>query len=258
MLPTGRSDLTDASIRILGCRVDAVSRDEAVARIVSLAHGSTPSLVVTLGVEMAMYAQRDARFRALVDRAALSLCDTIGVLLASRARHGPLRERVTGIDLIEPLVERSAAGDLRFFLLGGAPGVAERAAAALRARHPNAAIAGTHDGYFAPDENPTIVATIVAAGANILLVGLGSPKQEYWLEEHLGATKCGVGIGIGGSLDVLAGTTPRAPRLWRQTGFEWLYRLIREPSRWRRQLALPRFAFAATREAMTQRGSRLR
>jgi N-acetylglucosaminyldiphosphoundecaprenol N-acetyl-beta-D-mannosaminyltransferase len=259
LLPTGRSDLTDASIRILGCRVDAVSRDEAVARIVSFAQGSTPSLVVTLGVEMAMYAQHDARFRTLVDRAALSLCDTIGILLASRARHGPLRERVTGIDLIEPLVERSStAGDLRFFLLGGAPGVAERAAAALRARHPGASIVGTHDGYFSAGENSTIVASIAASGATILLVGLGSPKQEYWLEEHLGATKCGVGIGIGGSLDVLAGTTPRAPRLWRQTGFEWLYRLIREPSRWRRQLALPRFAFAATREAMTQRGSRSR
>jgi N-acetylglucosaminyldiphosphoundecaprenol N-acetyl-beta-D-mannosaminyltransferase len=214
-------------------------------------------LVVTLGVEMTMYAQRDARFRALVNRAALSLCDTIGILLASRARHGPLRERVTGVDLIEPLAERSAAGeDLRFFFFGGASGVAERAAIALRHRFPGVQIVGTRDGYFAPGQSPTIVASIVASKANVLLVGLGSPKQEYWLEDYLDATKCGVGMGVGGSFDVLAGTVPRAPRLWRRVGLEWLYRLIREPSRWRRQLALPRFAFAATREAMTERGSR--
>jgi N-acetylglucosaminyldiphosphoundecaprenol N-acetyl-beta-D-mannosaminyltransferase len=206
---------------------------------------------------MTMYAQRDARFRALVERSALSICDTIGLLLASRARHGPLRERVTGVDLIEPLAERSAArGDLRFFFFGGAPGVAERAAIALRNRHPGVAIVGTRDGYFAPGQSPTIVASIVASKANALLVGLGSPKQEYWLEEYLDATKCGVGIGVGGSFDVLAGTVPRAPRLWRRAGMEWLYRLIREPSRWRRQLALPRFAFAAAREAIARRGKR--
>ncbi len=250
---------TDSSIHILGCRVDAVDRAEAVARITEFAHGTVPALVVTLGVEMAMYAQRDARFRALVEQSALSLCDTIGLLLASRARRGPLRERVTGIDLIELLAARSAAsGDLHFFFFGAAPGVAERAAIALRNRYPGVSIVGTRDGYFAPGQSPTIVASIVASKANVLLVGLGSPKQEYWLEEHLGATKCAVGIGVGGSFDVLAGTVPRAPRVWQRAGLEWLYRLIREPSRWRRQLALPRFAFAATREALTHKGNRLR
>lgn len=204
-----------------------------------------------------MYAQRDERFRNLVNRSALSLCDTIGLLLASRARNGPLRERVTGVDLIDPLAERSAArGDLRFFFFGGAPGVAERAAIALRNRYPGVEIVGTRDGYFAPGQSATIVASIVASNANVLLVGLGSPKQEYWLEEHLSATKCGVGIGVGGSFDVVAGMVPRAPLVWRRAGLEWLYRLIRQPSRWRRQLALPRFAFAATREAFLQRGNR--
>jgi N-acetylglucosaminyldiphosphoundecaprenol N-acetyl-beta-D-mannosaminyltransferase len=205
---------------------------------------------------MTMYAQRDARFRALVERAALSLCDTIGILLASRARGGPLRERVTGVDLIDPLAERSAAGNLRLFFFGAAPGVAERAAIAVQRRYPGAIVAGTRDGYFAPAQSPTIAASIAASGANVLLVGLGSPKQEYWLEEYLDATGCGVGIGIGGSFDVLAGTVPRAPLVWRRAGLEWLYRLVREPSRWRRQLALPRFALAATREALTLRGSR--
>lgn len=204
-----------------------------------------------------MYAQRDRRFRALINRAALSVCDSIGILLASRIRKGPMRERVTGVDLIDPLAARSAAGnDLRLYFFGGSPGVAERAAAAMRQRHPGATIVGERDGYFAPAQSATIAAAIAASGANVLLVGLGSPKQEYWIDEFLGATKCGVGIGVGGSLDVLAGMVPRAPRIWQRTGLEWLYRLIQEPSRWRRQLALPRFAFAALCETILQRGRR--
>lgn len=204
-----------------------------------------------------MYAQRDRRFRALVSRSALSLCDTIGILLASRLRGGPLRERVTGIDLIAPLAERSArAGDVRLFLLGGAPGVAERAARALVDSYPGLRVAGSRDGYFEPKESAAIAAAIAASGANVVLVGLGSPKQEYWLEEHLAATGCGVGIGVGGSFDVLAGVVRRAPPLLRRLGLEWLYRLAREPGRWRRQLALPQFAAAAIREAVASRGNR--
>jgi N-acetylglucosaminyldiphosphoundecaprenol N-acetyl-beta-D-mannosaminyltransferase len=224
-----------------------------------MAQGETPSIVVTLGVEMVMHAQRDARFREVVDRAALSLCDTIGILLASRARHGPLRERVPGIELVDALAARSAeAGDLRLFLFGGAAGVAERAAAVLRERYPSVTIAGTCDGFFAGAQSPLIAASIAKSGANALLVGLGSPKQEYWLDDYLTATNCGVGIGVGRSFDVVAGMVSRAPRGWQRLGLEWLFRLLREPSRWRRQLALPRFAFAATREAFAQRGNRQR
>jgi N-acetylglucosaminyldiphosphoundecaprenol N-acetyl-beta-D-mannosaminyltransferase len=245
------------STHILGCRVDAVGRSEAVDRIAALAAGPSPSIVVTLGVEMVMEAQRNPRFRALVNGAALSLCDTVGILLASRLRRGPLRERVTGIDLIGPLAERSArTGDLRFFLFGAAPGVAERAAAALEREHPGTRVAGTRNGYFAPEESAAIARTIAQSGANVVLVGLGSPKQEFWLEEHLAATGAGVGIGVGGSFDVLAGAVVRAPWILRRAGLEWFYRLVREPARWRRQLALPRFAVAALREAFLPQGNK--
>lgn len=236
------------SIEILGCRVDAVGRDAAVARVVELAHGSEPSLVVTLGTEMVMEARRNARFRGTIDGAAFVVCDTVGLLLASRLRGGPLRERVTGVELLEALAARSARGDLRFFLLGGRGETAERAAAALRARFPGASIAGTHDGYFDDSRSREIAAAVRASGANVLLAGLGSPKQEMWMAEHLSASGCGVGIGIGGALDVLAGNVERAPRAWQRIGLEWLYRLAREPRRWRRQLALPAFAALALRE----------
>jgi N-acetylglucosaminyldiphosphoundecaprenol N-acetyl-beta-D-mannosaminyltransferase len=245
-----------ASIEILGCRVDAVGRDEAIARIVDAAGGSRPTRVVTLGVEMVMHAQRDAAFRALLAGSDLSLCDTIGILMASRVRGGPLRERVTGVGLIEPLAQRSAdVGDIRLYLMGGAPGVAERAAAALAARAPGVRIAGFRDGYFAPADDDAVASTIAASGANVLLAGLGSPKQEAWLEKHLPATACPVGIGVGGSFDVIAGTKQRAPRLMQRIGLEWFFRLVQEPSRWRRQLALPQFALAAMIEAFARKGS---
>jgi N-acetylglucosaminyldiphosphoundecaprenol N-acetyl-beta-D-mannosaminyltransferase len=244
------------SIEILGCRVDAVPAGEAVARLVAAAQGSQPTRVVTLGVEMVMHAQRDARFRATIARFDLSLCDTIGILLASRLRGGPLRERVTGVDLIQPLARRSAAsGDVRFYLLGGAPGVAQRAAALLRAQYPAVHISGTRDGFFTSDESAAVASAIAASGANVLLAGLGSPKQEFWLENWLPITGCPVGIGVGGSFDVIAGTKKRAPRAMQRLGLEWFFRLMQEPSRWRRQLALPQFAVAATVEAFSRKGS---
>ncbi len=244
------------SIAILGCRVDAVDRDEAVRCIAALANAEPPgaSLVVTLGVEMAMYAQHDAAFRAVVNGAALVTCDTIGLLLASRLRGGPLRERVTGVELVGSLARRSAnVGDVRIYLLGGSGQTATRAAAALAQVAPGAYIVGARDGYFRADEDAAVAAEIKATGANVLLAGLGSPKQELWLARMLAATGCGVGIGIGGSLDVYAGNVGRAPDLVQRSGLEWAYRLAREPRRWRRQLALPQFAVAAFGEAMRLR-----
>jgi N-acetylglucosaminyldiphosphoundecaprenol N-acetyl-beta-D-mannosaminyltransferase len=238
-------------VTILGCRVDAVGRDEAVSRIAQFANAGGASLVVTLGVEMVMAAQRNDEFRRVVNGAALVTCDTIGLLLASRLRGGPLRERVTGVELVDALAARSASvGDVRLYLLGGGGDTAQRAAEALRAAHPGVAIAGVRDGYFRDDESPAVAAAIAASGANVLLAGLGSPKQELWLAQWLGATGCGAGIGIGGSLDVFAGNVARAPAAFQRTGLEWAYRLAKEPRRWRRQLALPRFAVAALAETL--------
>jgi N-acetylglucosaminyldiphosphoundecaprenol N-acetyl-beta-D-mannosaminyltransferase len=184
-------------------------------------------------------------------------CDTIGLLLASRLRGGPLRERVTGVELAGSLAARSAShGDVRLYLLGGSGDTAQRAAEALQRAHPGARIAGARDGYFGDAESDAVAAAVRASGANVLLAGLGSPKQELWLAQHLAATGCGAGIGVGGSFDVYAGNVERAPALVRRAGLEWAYRLAKEPRRWRRQLALPRFALAALAEALTSRRTR--
>src|SRR5579875_1737487 len=236
------------SIEILGCRVDGLGRDEAVARIIELARADRSSLVVE--------AQQNERFRRLINTAALSLCDTIGLLCASRLRRGPLRERVTGVELVERLVECSQSAGTSLFFLGGAPGIAERAATAMKARYPGARIVGSHHGYFAEAETEAVLAAVRASGARILCVGMGSPKQELWLGEHLAASGAAVGIGVGGTFDVLSGSIARAPRVFRRLGIEWLYRLMREPRRWRRQLALPRFAWLVVRESIAALVSR--
>ncbi|HTD36734.1 MAG TPA: WecB/TagA/CpsF family glycosyltransferase [Candidatus Limnocylindrales bacterium] len=219
-----------------------------------MANAGGAAVVVTLGVEMVMEARRNAAFRDVVNGAAIVTCDTIGLMLASRLRGGPLRERVTGVELVGDLAARSAArGDVRLYLLGGAGDTAQRAADALRRTYPGALVAGARNGYFDEDEGDAVAAAIRASGANVLLAGLGFPKQELWLARHLAATGCGVGIGIGGSLDVYAGNVVRAPAFFQRTGLEWAYRLAKEPRRWRRQLALPRFALAALGEALTAR-----
>jgi N-acetylglucosaminyldiphosphoundecaprenol N-acetyl-beta-D-mannosaminyltransferase len=242
------------SIEILGCRVDAVDRTGAVARVAELANGLGHSLVVTLGVEMVMRARRDAGFRSIVNAAALNLCDTIGLLLASRVRRGPLRTRVTGVELVADLAARSAVqNDLRLYFLGGSGETAARAAEALRQRFPGAVICGARDGFFQAAESDAVAQAVAASGATVVCLGLGSPKQERWFAQYGAATGCGVGIGVGGSFDVLAGKVRRAPRIVQKIGLEWAYRLVSEPRRWRRQLALPQFVVAVAQDMVAGR-----
>ncbi len=231
------------SLQILGCRLDPIEADDAAARILAFARENRTSQVVTLGTEMVVYAQRHPRFRAIVNDCALSLCDTIGLLAVARRRGALLRERVTGVELIERLCAGAAVQGLPVYFLGGAEGVAGDAAAALKLRFPALIVAGICSGYFRDEQGLPIVRAIAASGAKLLFAGMGSPRQEYWLAEHLHATGCGAGIGVGGSFDVISGRIERAPELIRKLGLEWLYRLVREPRRWRRQLALPRFVW---------------
>jgi N-acetylglucosaminyldiphosphoundecaprenol N-acetyl-beta-D-mannosaminyltransferase len=233
---------------VLGCRVDAVGSQEAVRTIVALAQQAEPAIVVTLGTEMVMHAQRDETFRNVINVSALSLCDTIGVLLAARAQGVPIPERVTGVDLLEPLCRSLAWEGLSVYLLGAKGDTAARAGEALVARHNGLVIAGARDGYFSSDEDAAVTDQIRRSGARVVFAGLGSPRQELWLAANLKETGAAVGIGVGGSLDVLAGDVPRAPVLWRKLNLEWFYRLVKEPQRWRRQLALPAFVLLALRE----------
>lgn len=223
--------------RVLGVRFHPVSTDAALQTLGCLLEEARFHLVVTLGTEMVMRARGDAGFREVVEQADLVVPDGIGLVLASRYCGLRAPERVPGIDLVVAMCHRLP--DLRLFLLGGAAGVAEEAAAGLVRRVPGLTVAGTHHGYFRQDE--PVKQAILASGANVLLAGLGSPRQELWMQRHGPDLGLRLGIGVGGSFDVLSGRSRRAPRWMIHWNLEWLYRLVREPARWRRMLALPRF-----------------
>ena len=232
--PAGRS-----RIDILGCGVDPVDMDDAVARIESFVSDGRAAQVVTFGAEMAVRATRDPSYRAAVNGAGLVVADTVGVAWAMRRSGSTLRERVAGIELVERLCD---AVRVPIFFLGGAEGVATEAAAALKQRHPSLIVAGVHHGYFADADSSSIAETIRASCARLVLVALGVPRQEFWIRDNLRGVGPATCIGVGGAFDVWSGRSPRAPEAWRRAHLEWLYRLIREPSRVGRQLALPEFA----------------
>jgi N-acetylglucosaminyldiphosphoundecaprenol N-acetyl-beta-D-mannosaminyltransferase len=240
------------SIAVLGVRVDLVSPPEALAQVEMWidawlaaprdAADRVMRHVVTLNPEMVMAARADPAFAAVVEAADLVLPDGVGVVWAARRRGAAITRRVTGIDTLVALAGRGAERGWRIFLLGAAPGVAAAAAQALRARWPALTIVGTHAGDAGPDGDAATSQLVRASEAEILLVAYGAPAQEIWLARNRAALGVAVGMGVGGALDVLAGRVPRAPRWLRRLGLEWAWRLAHEPWRWRRMLALPRFA----------------
>ena len=238
---------------ILGCRVDAVDIARAVEVIGGWFHERRPAHIVTFGAEMAALAARDSHYRDTINGADLVLPDTAGVVWASRILGSPLPERIAGIDLVERVLAAHASRGLRIFVLGAAAGVAEAAAQTLATRHPGVVIAGMHHGYFDADHDEDVARLVRSANVNLLLVALGFPKQEYWIRKYLQSFAGAVCIGIGGAVDVWAGRVNRAPSTWRDAGLEWLYRLMREPRRLRRQLALPRFAALVVAQALRGR-----
>lgn len=235
-------------VDVLGVGFDPVDQESAVASVVSLAGSPGPHLVVTANVELVMRARRAPDLQGILRRAALVVPDGVGVVWGARQLGRHLPGRVPGIDLAARLCVEAARRGWRIFLLGGAPGVAQEATARLRIRHPAIDIVGAAHGYFEPAEEAAVLTTIRAAAPTLLLAGLGSPRQERWLDRHLDVLAVPVAIGVGGTLDVWAGRVKRAPRAMQALGLEWCYRLIRDPSRAGRQLAIPQFVAAVWRE----------
>ncbi|HEY7994355.1 MAG: WecB/TagA/CpsF family glycosyltransferase [Candidatus Eremiobacterales bacterium] len=226
-------------VDVLGCGVDPVDMDDAIERIESFISDLRTAHVVTFGAEMAVRASRDPSYRAAINGAELVVADTVGVVWAMRRAGSTMRDRVAGIELVERLCD---VARVPVFFLGGAEGVATEAAAALKQRHSSLIVAGVHHGYFDEAAAPGVAEQIRASGARLVLVALGVPRQEFWIRDSLRGVGPATCIGVGGAFDVWSGRAPRAPESWRRAGFEWLYRLAREPSRIGRQLALPEFA----------------
>ena len=234
-------------IRILDVPVDMVDMEQASAVYRELMETPECSLIVTPNSEIIVNATNDAELKRIIETADLILPDGIGLVYASRIMGCPLKERVTGFDFLTEIFGMLEASGQSVFLLGskpgvqGTPGVAEAAAEKIRERFPNLRIAGTHHGYFKPEEEIALVEEINASGADFLCVAMGAPKQEKFISVYQDRLRTRAAIGVGGSLDVWAGTVRLAPDFYRNHGLEWLYRLIRQPSRYKRMAALPVF-----------------
>ncbi|MCC6176028.1 MAG: WecB/TagA/CpsF family glycosyltransferase [Chloroflexi bacterium] len=235
---------------VLGVRVDDVTYDETIALVDRFIAEGTPHIVTTPNPEFVMVARAEPNFRALLGRTALNIPDGVGLLLAARLFGERFREHVRGTDLVELLAAHGGRRGQRWYLLGAADGVAAEAACRLRARHPGLQIVGAAPGSPSPTDDVATRATITAAGpVDLILVAYGAPAQERWLERNLGPLGIPVGIGVGGVFNFLSGRVPRAPRWVQQLELEWCHRLLVQPWRWRRQLALPRFLLLAVASA---------
>ena len=207
-----------------------------------------PRQVCTVNPEFIMTARRHPAFAQVLAAADLCTPDGVGVLWAARLAGVRLNERVTGSDGIHRLCARAAAQGWRVFFLGAAPGVADRAAAELTRLYPGLPVAGTYGGSPADTDWPQIRQRLAAAPADLLFVAYGHPRQDLWIHQHREELPVTVALGIGGAFDFVAGITPRAPHWLRRLGLEWLYRLARQPWRWRRMAALPLFALLVLME----------
>ena len=232
---------------VLGTEIDAVSLEEAVDRAVTIMASRKGAYAVTPNSEMLLQARKDPVLAAALRRAALSLPDGVGVLLVSRILGCPIRERVCGIDFAWRLFDVMESEGKSVFLLGAKEGIADRAAERLQRNYPRLQIAGTHSGYFEPWEEQALLKQINAVSPDLLLVCLGSPKQELWMERVSSQLQVGLMAGLGGTLDVLAGTVRRAPESWQKCGMEWLFRLLCQPRRIFRVMRIPGLFLTAIR-----------
>jgi N-acetylglucosaminyldiphosphoundecaprenol N-acetyl-beta-D-mannosaminyltransferase len=241
-----------SQISILGVAVDRVTMREALDRLETFIHKRKPCLVATANAEMVMVAQQDKELLAILNAADMVLADGAGVVWAASILGSGVPERVAGFDLTQMLLRRAAVAGYRVYWLGAAPGVAEIAAGRAAELYPGLITVGIHDGYF-PVDDLSIVQTIRETQPDILLCALGIPKQEKWLSSNLSQLLVPVCIGVGGTFDVMAGKVKRAPLWMQKSGLEWSYRLILQPSRIVRMLALPQFVLRVLLAAWTTR-----
>ena len=232
-------------VRILGLPVDRVTYDDWLRLIERwIDEGNGGRHVCTINPEFIMIARQDPIFRQILERADLCVPDGVGLLWASRHLGDALPGRVTGSDGVPRIAERAASLGWRIFFLGAGPGIAKAAADALQRRHPTLQVAGVYGGSPRGSDEDEIVARINASSADILFVAYGAPGQDKWIARNLTRLDVKLAMGVGGALDFIAGTLPRAPMWMQRRGLEWLFRLLRQPWRLRRMLRLPRFALA--------------
>ncbi len=226
---------------ILGVNVASLTMAQAVEQVEAFMEEKQGALVATANAEMIMMASEDKTLCQILNNAALVVPDGAGAVWAAHQLGYPMPERVAGYDLVQALLARAPQKDRRVFFFGSAPGIAERAKAKAETLYPGVQIVGTQDGYFSAEDEPEIIRKICSLNTDLLLVALGVPRQEKWLAAHLPELNVSAAIGVGGTLDVMAGEVKRAPLWMQRARLEWLFRGMLQPKRIGRLMALPRF-----------------
>jgi len=224
-------------IDFLGVKIDVLDTKGLLEQTVVLSHAETPQKVMYVNTDCMLLALKNEQYKQALNNADLVYADGIGVVWGARIMGDHLPGRSTGADFMPVFCDTFGRLGLRIYLLGAKPGVAEEAAERLCRRVPELQVVGTHHGYFSPSESDGLIERINKANPHILLVGMGAPRQELWISEHLTKLKTPVVWGVGGLFDFLSGRTRRGPQWLLDNGFEWLCRLLVEPGRlWRRYL----------------------
>ena len=236
-------------LKILSVPVDAYRSVKKVLQDIEIGtNGTNTRTIFSVNPEKIMRARKDPALSDALVSSDFLIPDGIGVVLAIKVLHKKKVSRITGIDLMELLLNKARERGYRIYIFGAKPEIHSRAINEIKRRYPSLWIVGSSHGYIQEDKYDSLVNDINLANPDILFVGLGSPKQEKWIYRYKHQLKIKLCMGIGGSLDVIAGNIPRAPHFFRKLGLEWLYRLIKEPTRFRRQLALPQFFFELLKE----------
>ena len=229
-------------VKILDVPVHPLTMGEAVSVLEESITSSEQAFVVTANAEIIMMCQEDAGYKKIVSHdAQLVLPDGAGAVWAGRHLGYKVPERVAGFDLYCQLLDKAAQKGYKAFFFGGSPGIAEAAKAKSEELYPGVQVVGCRNGYFKEEESQAIIDEINASGADMLFAALGAPKQEKWLVRYREQLKQKILMGIGGSFDVFAGKMERAPKWMQDASLEWLFRLYKQPSRFMRMMALPKF-----------------
>lgn len=209
--------------------------------------------IITANPEIVVDINRDPEFKKISLEADLITADGIGIIYASKINYNPISERVTGYDLLIELLKLGNEQGLSFYFFGAKEQVSLDTIQKVNQQYPNVKVVGRHNGYYTVSEEKEIIKAINMGKPDILVIALGAPLADKWLYKHKNSLNVKLGIGVGGALDVFSGNVKRAPILWRKLNLEWLYRLIMNPKRWRRQLKLPIFAYKVISERLKNR-----
>jgi N-acetylglucosaminyldiphosphoundecaprenol N-acetyl-beta-D-mannosaminyltransferase len=240
---------TFEAIDILGVPVTVLnSYSDAVKMVITRIKAGEKTFCVAINPEKIYRAQKDNKAMELINTANLHLCDGIGTAIAVKILYGRRIVRITGIQFFLDLIAKVGKEDLKVFLLGASAKSNEGAFQKLIEEHPHLQIAGRQDGYF--KDSQAVVQHINDSRADLLFVAMGSPKQEFWIAEHRERITAPFCMGVGGTFDVISGCVKWAPKIFCKTGTEFLYRLITNPKRWRRQLVLPKFVLMVLKEKL--------